>query len=130
MGYYNILLTDAAKKMHDYFTICKVRIKLSSNGIMHSPDIFQEKMSALIDDFEFVIVYLDDFIIITLGSFDKHSSKAKEVMKQLQWAGLKCKIDKCKFSVTKVEYLGYIITQEGTKPDPRKTESVINIEHP
>ena len=38
------------------------------------------------------------------------------------------KIDKCKFSVPKVEYLGYIITQEGIKPDPKQNEAVINIE--
>ena len=51
-------------------------------------------------------------------------------MKRLQSAGIECKIDRCKFSVPKVEYLGYIITREGIKPDPRKTESVINIERP
>ena len=35
---------------------------------------------------------------------------------------------KCKFTVPKIEYLGYIITQEGIKPDPKQNEAVINIE--
>ena len=51
-------------------------------------------------------------------------------MKQLHLAGLKYNIDKCKFVVPKVEKLGYIITLEGIKPEPKKLEAVINIEHP
>ena len=57
-------------------------------------------------------------------------ANVEEVIKQLQSAGLKCNIDKCKFVVPKVEYSEYIITQEGIKPDPKKTEAVINIERP
>ena len=51
-------------------------------------------------------------------------------MNQLQPSGIKCKIDKCKLSLPKVEYLGYIITQKGIKADPNKIESFINIECP
>ena len=50
-------------------------------------------------------------------------------MKKLQSAGLKGKIDNCKFAVPKVEYLGYVIMWEGIKTDP-KNEAVINIERP
>ena len=53
------------------------------------------------NDLEFVRVYLDNFLIIILGSFEEHLSKVEEVMNQLQLTGLKCRIDKCKFSVTK-----------------------------
>ena len=41
-------------------------------------------------------------------------------MKQLQLAGFKLNIDKCKFAVPKVEWLGYIITQEAIKLDQEK----------
>ena len=70
------------------------------------------------------------YIIVTSVFFKDNLAKVEEVMKQIQSAGPKWKIDKCKFSVPKVEYLGYIITQEGIKPDPRKTESDISIEIP
>ena len=55
------------------------------------------------DDLEFVKVYLDNLLIITFESFYEHLAKVEEVMKQLQWDGLKCNIDKCKFAVPKVE---------------------------
>ena len=45
-------------------------------------------------------------------------------------SGLKRKIDKCKFAVPKVDYLGYIFTQEGIKPDLEKIKAIINIELP
>ena len=59
-------------------------------------------MSALMDDLEFVRVYLNNLIIITLGSPEENLSKVEEVMKWLQSAGLKWKIDRCKFTVLKV----------------------------
>ena len=67
---------------------------------------------------------------MTSGSFKEHLDKVEEVMKSIQLAGLKCKIDKCKFAVPKVEYLGYIITREGIKPIQKKIEAIINLERP
>ena len=63
-------------------------------GVCIVPDIFQERMSALMEDFEFVRFYLDNFLVITSGSFEDHVSKVEEVMKRLQLADLKFKIDK------------------------------------
>ena len=54
------------------------------------------------EDLEFVIVYIDNFLVITSGSFKEHFSKVEEVMKQLQLTGIKWNVDKCKFSVSKV----------------------------
>ena len=85
-------------------------------------------MSDLMDDLESVRSYLGSLISITLGSFEYHLAKVEEVMKQFQSARLKFKIDKCKLSVPKLEYLGYIITQEGIKLDPKtpKQLSILN----
>ena len=50
-------------------------------GFYIAPDIFQERMSALLETFNFVIFYTNDLIIITSGSFEEDLSKVKEVMK-------------------------------------------------
>ena len=60
-------------------------------------------MRALMDSLEFIRVYIDNFLVITSGSFEEHIDKVEEVMKRLQLTELKCKIDKCKFTVTKVK---------------------------
>ena len=84
--------------------------------VLIAPDIFQEQMSDLMDNLELVLVYRGDFLIIESRLFEDILAKSKEVMKQLQLAGVKLNIDECKFAVPKVEYLGYIIMIEGIKP--------------
>ena len=39
-------------------------------GVTGSPDIFQEKMSGLMETFYFVRTYLDNLLIISKSSFD------------------------------------------------------------
>jgi hypothetical protein len=41
-------------------------------GLACSPDIYQEKMSELFIDMTFIIVYQDNILILTSGSFDDH----------------------------------------------------------
>ena len=121
MGYYNISLTDAAKKVCTITTpFGKYECNHLPMGVCIGPDIFQEKMSSLMDDLEFFRVYLEDFLVVTSGSFEDHLAKVEEVVKRLHSGGLKCEIDNWKFELQKVEYLGYIITREGIKPDPKK----------
>ena len=48
-------------------------------------------------------------------------------MERLAKAGLKCKIDKCLFCEPEIEYLGYIITKEGVKPQPKKVQAIIDM---
>jgi len=38
-------------------------------GLCDSPDIFQEKMSELMDGLAFVQTYIDDFLCLTKGTF-------------------------------------------------------------
>ena len=71
-------------------------------GVCIVTGIFQDQMSALMENLEFVIFYLDNFLIITSGSFEDKLAKAEEVMQRLQSAGIKYNIDKCKFTVPKV----------------------------
>jgi hypothetical protein len=73
MGFWTILL--------DKFSQCLCTIILPWGkycylhlpmGLACSPDIYHEKMSELFIDMTFVIVYQDDILILTSGSFDDH----------------------------------------------------------
>jgi hypothetical protein len=50
-------------------------------GLAYLPDIYQEKMSELFIDMTFVIVYQDDILILTSGSFDNHLRQLSNVFK-------------------------------------------------
>ncbi len=79
-------------------------------GIASSPDIFQAKMSELIESLEYVRAYIDDLLCISKGSFEDQLEKLEEVLKQLCNAGLKVDAEKSTFCALEKEYLGYILT--------------------
>ena len=58
-------------------------------GLSNSPDIFQEVMSNIFADMDFVREYIDDLLITTCTSFQDHLEKLELVLKKLQKAGLK-----------------------------------------
>ena len=99
-------------------------------GIACSPDIFQAKMSELMVALEFIRAYIDDLLCITKGSLDDHLSKLRKVLIRLRRAGLKVNAAKCSFCATETEYLGYVLTREGIKPQPKKVEAILALTPP
>ena len=80
MGYYHITLTPESKKL---CTITlpwgKYEYQRLPMGLCNSPDIFQEKMSTLLSDLEYVRAYIDDLLIISNQSYEDHLEKLDEV---------------------------------------------------
>ena len=52
------------------------------------------------------------------------------LFRSLRETGLKLQPDKCEYLRPELEYLGHIITAEGVKPNPAKTEAVKNFKQP
>ncbi len=48
-------------------------------GVARSPDIFQEKMTGLMSDLEYVRAYINDLLIISKDSFKDHLTKLEKV---------------------------------------------------
>ena len=131
MGYYTISLDpEAAKICTIIFPWGKYSYKRLPMGIAGSPDIFQEKMSDLMATLEFVRTYLDDLLIITKGSLEDHLEKLSMVLTRLQEAGLRINADKSNFCTLETEYLGYILTRDGIKPQPNKVQAMLALAPP
>ena len=45
-------------------------------------------------------------------------------------AGLKVNYPKCSFGLKESPYLGYVITREGIKPDPKKVQGIMDLGQP
>jgi hypothetical protein len=58
-------------------------------------------------------------LVITKGSLDDILVKLKQVFIQLGDAGLKINATKSVFFAQETEYLGYILTRGGIKPQPK-----------
>ncbi len=85
-------------------------------GIAGSSDIVQGKMLELMESLEFVRAYLDDLLCISKLSLEDHLEKLEEVLRQLCNAGLKINAAKSTFCALEIEYLGYVLTRDGIKP--------------
>ena len=132
MGYYHILLTPNASRL------CTIVVPWGKYeylrlpmGLCNSPDIFQEKMSELMQGLEFARAYLDDLLVIsTEKGFDKHLEKLEQVLNRLSEAGLKINAVKSYFGRTNLEYLGYNISRDGIRPSQSKVEAILQIDRP
>ena len=131
MGYYTIRLDPDSQK------ICTIILpwgKYSYQrlpmGICGSPDFFQERMTGLMESLEYIRCYIDDLLIITRESFEDHLKKLREVLRRLQKAGLRINATKCFFVMPEIEYLGYILTRNGIKPQPEKCTAILALKPP
>ena len=131
MGYYTIRLDpDSQKICTIIFPWGKYSYMRLRMGISRAPDFFQEKMTDLMRTLEYVRTYIDDLLIITKSTFDDHLSKLQEVLCRLQNAGLRINSTKSNFALHEIEYLGYILTREGIKPQPEKVQAILALKEP
>jgi hypothetical protein len=84
-------------------------------GIAGSPDIFQGKMSEVMEFLEYVRAYLDDLTCISKLSLEDNLENLEEVLRRLRNAGLKVNAAKSTFCALEIEYLGYVLTRDSIK---------------
>jgi hypothetical protein len=134
MGYYHIKLDADAQKLCTIvfpWRMGKIQIQTLTHGyqdcLVH--DVFQNVMSKLVQDMEYVKTYLDDLLILTNSSFKDHLLKLEMVLGRLSTAGMRVNISKSKFFAEQIEYLGYWITRQGIQPIRNKVEmnAILNI---
>jgi hypothetical protein len=76
MGYYTIRIHPYSQKICTIVTpFGEYQYLRLPMGISRSPDIFQEKMSDLMQHLDFVHTYLDDILVILSGIIDDHLEK-------------------------------------------------------
>jgi hypothetical protein len=121
MGYYSIRLDPTASEMCTIiFPWVKYSYRRLPMGFGGSANIFQAQIMDLMGSLEFVQAYMDDLLIITRRTLDKHLQKMETVLTRLRDAGLKVNVAKSSFCAHEIEYLGCILTREGIKPQPKK----------
>jgi hypothetical protein len=98
MGYYTIRLHPDYQKLSTIVTpFGKYQYLRLPMGISCSPDIFQEKMSDLMQHLNFVCTDLDDILVILSGTLDDHLEKMEVVFKLLSDKALRVNAEKSTF---------------------------------
>ncbi|KAL0149040.1 hypothetical protein M9458_055655, partial [Cirrhinus mrigala] len=96
-------------------------------GLVNSPSVFQAFINDVFRDMlnHWVIVYIDDILIYS-DSFQEHVNHVRSVLQRLRQHQLYAKLEKCEFHLTKISFLGYIISPEGVAMDDSKVRAVVN----
>ncbi len=99
-------------------------------GFGGSANIFQSQTMDMMASLKFAQAYIDNLLIITRGILDKHLQRMETVLTRLRDAGLKVNAAKSSFCAHEIEYLGYILTREGIKLQPKKVQAILPLNPP
>ena len=96
-------------------------------GLTNAPSTFQNMMNHVFSNMIDLglLVYMDDFLIYAKTE-EEHDQRVREVLKRLQENRLAVSPDKCVWKTQKVEFLGYVIGQDGIQMARRKVEVVLD----
>ena len=86
-------------------------------------------MDDLFRDLPWVKCYLDD-LLVGGRTLEEHWERVMEVLRRLEAAGFRLKIEKGFFGLKELLYLGYIISGEGLKPNPNKVKAINELKTP
>jgi hypothetical protein len=91
-------------------------------GLKIAPGVFQNIMSKLVQDMEYVKTYLDDLLVLTNISFKDHLIKLEMVLARPSTVGMRVNISIYKFFAEQIEYLECWITRQGIQPIRNKVK--------
>ncbi|SOV04526.1 uncharacterized protein UDID_17112 [Ustilago sp. UG-2017a] len=96
-------------------------------GLTNTPASFQHLMNDMFKDMldRSLIIYLNDLLIYS-STLKQHQEHVSAVLARLRQAGLYAKAEKCQFSTSQTEFLGFVVSDQGVTMDPSKTEVITN----
>ena len=71
------------------------------------------------------VTFIDD-ILVAIDTEEGHDKLVEEVLKRLEENDLSMKLEKCKWKVREVEFLGVVISPRGVEIQKEKVKGVLN----
>lgn len=100
-------------------------------GLKNAPSIFQRALDDILRDHigRRCYVYIDDIIIFSKDE-DSHFEDLDAIFETLNGANMKVQLDKCEFFKEEVEFLGFIVSHNGIKANPKKVQAIVEFPYP
>jgi hypothetical protein len=98
-----------------------------SFGLTNAPAHFMYLMNSIfVEELDkFVVVFIDDILVFS-NSRKEHEEHLHIVLHRLRDHQLYAKFSKCEFCLTKVHFLGHVVSSEGISVDPSKVREVLD----
>jgi hypothetical protein len=100
---------------------------MMSFGLINALAYFMYLMNKVFMEYldKFVVVFIDDILIFSKME-EEHEKHLRMVSEKLRSNQLYAKFSKCEFWLTKVDFLGHVISAGGISVDPSKVKDMLN----
>ena len=102
-----------------------------SFGLTNAPTVFMDLMNRVFHLYldRFVIVFIDDILVYSRSELE-HERHLGLVLQTLRQHQLYAKFSKCEFWLSRVGFLGHMVSADGIYVDPQKVKAVANRKQP
>jgi len=125
-GYHQIYLAEHDREKTS-FSVCRGKYEFCRLpfGLKNAGSIFQRAIDDVLREHigKICYVYVDDVIVFSKNEVD-HVRHIDTVLKCLIEANMRVSPEKTNFFKESVEYLGFIVSKDGTRSDPKKVKAI------
>ncbi len=100
-----------------------------SFGLCNAAQTFQRFIDEVTRGLDFCYAYIDDILIASRDEAE-HIQHLRQLFTRLQDNGVVVSASKCVFGKSEVQFLGYIVDRNGTRPQLSKVDAIKNFPKP
>ncbi|XP_050359285.1 uncharacterized protein LOC126779407 [Nymphalis io] len=100
-----------------------------SFGLRNAAQTFQRFIDEILKGLDFCFPYIDDILVASQDE-TQHREHLKQIFQRLQDHGVVINASKSVLGEPQVEFLGYVVSAEGTRPHPQKVEAIQKFSQP
>ena len=129
-GFWQIPLSDQSKLLTTFITpFGRYAFNKLPFGIASAPELFQKRMSKILEGLDGVVCLMDDVLVIGKDR-NEHDLRLRLVLERVQKAKVMLNPTKCEFAKSSVKFLGHVIDSHGIRADPDKFKAICKMEAP
>ncbi|XP_032689768.1 uncharacterized protein LOC116853023 [Odontomachus brunneus] len=92
-------------------------------GLRNAAQTFQRFINEVLHGLDFCYAYIDG-ILVASNTEQEHQEHLRKLFARLQKYGILISPAKCVFGAQQVRFLGYMVSQHGTEPPPKRVKSI------
>ena len=124
-GYHQLELHPDSRSITTFITHCGLfQYKRLMFGVRSAPEVYQHVIQLALSDCEGVANISDD-ILVHGKTTKEHDERLKRVLEKLKEKNLTLNAEKCKFHMTKLVFMGLMLTTKGIGPTEEKVKAIV-----
>ncbi|CAH2086561.1 unnamed protein product [Euphydryas editha] len=131
-GYYQIPMAESSKHLTAFVTPDgHYEFNRMPFGLVNAPSTFQRAINNILGNARFkeAFAYMDDVIIPSV-TLEEGLQKLRDTLELFRASGITLNLSKCNFLKKSIDYLGFEVSEAGTKPGVKKITAVKQFPRP